>query len=557
MRGRRGTGRVTKATRTVAARGAFRQRWLARGPADRLGRWALLSGLLAFLAFPPVGAWPLIFVAFVPLVLALRSAAPRGFGRLFRLGWLGAFAYFTLLLHWILFLANDEVTIPGIMLPALFVLAAYLALYFGLALGLAGWLGQRGPIPLEVWFALLWTLADRVRDLGETAFPWGTLGYALARHPSAIQGAAYGGVYALTLWIAAVNAAFAIGVRGFCGARRAQGGIAVGAGLLLLLLPLAWGSAVVGAIPPSIRLVTAGTGAADGAAHLRATLLQANTSREIKWKPGYRKLVVDDLNEKTAEAARDFEPDLIIWPETAAPVRIPWEKEIGASVRETIASIGRPVLVGTLDAVITGPNSYEDFNAAILFGPEGEIEQRYYKAHLVPFGEVTPWKRYVPLLTKLDFGQSEFTPGREATIFEGPGGARFRVLICFESIFGEISRQGVRDGARYLVNITNDFWFGRSAGPVQHADMAILRAVEDRTPLLRCANSGLSFFVDPAGRVVGETELFTFALPTAEVAPGLGGSSFTRHGEAWMRALALLAALLAGVALLPKRHLGS
>jgi len=493
----------------------------------------------------------------VPLILALRPAAERGFGRLFRLGWLGAFAYFTLLLHWILFLANDEVTIPGIMLPALFVLAAYLALYFGLALGLAGWLGKRGVIPVEVWFALLWTLADRARDLGETAFPWGTLGYALARHPSAIQGAAYGGVYALTLWIASVNGALALGVRRLRGERRRPGLLALGAGLLLLLLPVIWGRSVVDSIPDSIRLIASGTPAGPEGAPLRATLLQANTSREIKWKPGYRKLVVDDLNAKTVQAADDFEPDLIIWPETAAPVRIPWEKEIGASVRETIASIGRPVLVGTLDAVITGPNSYEDFNASILFGPDGEILQRYYKAHLVPFGEITPWKRYIPLLTKLDFGQSEFTPGREATIFDGPRDARFRVLICFESIFGEISRGGVRDGARYLVNVTNDFWFGRSAGPVQHADMAILRAVENRTPLVRCANSGLSFFVDPAGRVIGETELFTFALPTAEIPPGAGGGVFTRHGESWIGALIVAVVLLAGVALLPKRVLGS
>ena len=504
-----------------------------------------MAGLLGFLAFPPASLWPLIFLAWVPLLAAAFGGAERSFGRLFRLGWLGAASYFVLLLHWILLLANDEVTIPGIMLPALFVMAAYLALFFGFALAIAGWLGRRGPLPAELWFPITWTLADHARSVGETAFPWGSLGYALARHPFAIQGAAFTGIFGLTTWIAIANGLAALAWKARGGARWTWAASAA----VLVLAPLLWGGAVVTQHPTQARLVAAGEGPASGAGGaVRFTLLQANTSREIKWKPGYRKIVVDDLDAKTRQAARDFDPDLIVWPETAAPVRVTWEPEIAESLDVTVKSIGRWVLVGTLDAIVTGPESYDDYNAALLFTPEAKLRQRYFKSHLVPFGEITPWKRYVPALAKLDFGQSEFTPGVEQTIFDGPRGCRFRVLICFESIFGDLARRGVVDGAGYLVNITNDFWFGRSAGPVQHADMAILRAVENRTPLIRCANSGLSFFVDPYGRVMGETELFTFALPTAELPPGSGGTFFTRHGEWWTRLLLGLGLVLAIVA---------
>lgn len=498
-------------------------------PGDGKGRWALLSGLLAFLAFPPAGLAPLALVALVPLMRVVFDREVRSPFRAFRLGWLGAAGFFVLLLHWLLLLANDEVTIPGIMLPALFVVAAYLGLYFGLAAGLAHWLGRRTRVPGELWLCVTWLLVDWLRSSGEIGFPWGGLGYAFARMPMVIQIAAWTGVWGITFWILCVNALVTLAWR--YGGERRWGAAAAG----LVLLPPIFGALVLQGAEDSVRAVAPPAERSGAAAiaedEIVATLVQANTPREIKWKVGYRKTVIDDLLEKTRQAAREHDPDLVVWPETAAPIRIPWEKELARSVQETVAEVGRWVLVGTLDAKVLGPEEYEDYNAALLFTPAAEVRQRYYKRHLVPFGEITPFKRILPILARLDFGQSEFTPGREATIFVGPKGARFRVLICFESIFPELAREGVRDGAGVLVNITNDFWFGRSAGPLQHGDMAVLRAVENRVPMLRCANSGLSFFVDPYGRVSSVTPLFTAGLPTAAVRPRGGGSPYTRHGD--------------------------
>jgi apolipoprotein N-acyltransferase len=262
---------------------------------------------------------------------------------------------------------------------------------------------------------------------------------------------------------------------------------------------------------------------------LNIALLQANTSREIKWKHGYEGIVVDDLLERTRSAAAAG-AELVIWPETAAPLMILWDPELARRVRDTVAETRTWTLVGTLDAELKGGGDFDAYNAAMLYDPSGKPQQRYYKMKLVPFSEAMPFARKIPWMNALNFGQSDFRAGEKQTIFHA-GTHPFAVLICFESIFPKLSRERVQRGARYLVNITNDFWFGRSAGPTQHAEMSIVRAVENRTPLARCANTGISFFVDPWGRVTQRTGLFVEARPLARVRAGTGGSFYTRHGE--------------------------
>jgi apolipoprotein N-acyltransferase len=250
---------------------------------------------------------------------------------------------------------------------------------------------------------------------------------------------------------------------------------------------------------------------------------------------------VGDLLDRTRRAAA-LDPDLIVWPETAAPLLVLWDPPLARAVSDSIAACKQWVLVGTLDAILHPGATAEDYNAAVLYNPSGAPVQRYYKRQLVPFSEAMPFQREIPWINALNFGQSNFSSGKETDLFE-VNGRRFSVLICFESIFPGLSRQAVRSGAQYLINTTNDFWFGRSAGPVQHAEMAVLRAVENRTPLARCANSGISFFVDPYGRSFDATGLFVEAMPVARLAPGGGGSFYTRHGDWPLPGLLLLAVL--------------
>lgn len=531
---------------------------------------AILSGILQAAAFPPFGASWVILAAFVPLFWAAfdedgspgfthlhggRGTKAYQFRRRFMLGFLSQLVFNAILLSWILNLPSEEVTIPGIMIPSLLFMSAYLGIFFGLATAVAGWIQDRGGPSGPVTISVLWVLADIWRSTGVLGFPWGSFGYALAPHPAALQMSAWTGYWGLPFWILLVNALWTLGLRA---ALRGEQRIAMArnaAGVCLTVAPLLTGMWILSSAPGPITVVNAIDGtvlapwhegsvpathatgpaasmsgeARDPAAFLRVALVQANTAREIKWEPEYRSMVIADLLERTIAAA-GHDPDLIVWPETAAPLRIFWEPLLSEQVRSTVAALKTWVLVGTLDAVRRVDGGYDDYNAAILLDPDGNPVQRYFKMHLVPFSEAMPFREAAPWLNALNFGQSDFSTGEVMTLFRA-GDARFGTLICFESIFPGLAGKAVSGGARYLVNITNDFWFGRSAGPVQHAQMSIHRAVETRTPVIRCANSGISFIVDAYGRTYGETELFVDALLLAEVPAGEGGSFHTRHGD--------------------------
>jgi apolipoprotein N-acyltransferase len=535
--------------------------------------------LILALAFPPVGARWAVLAALVPLLLAAFPpqeagwvgwrGRPLGFRQRFLLGFVCGVAFFAVLLDWLLLLPGEEMTIPWLMVPALIFLSSYLALFVAAATALAGLAEDRAGIPAPVAFPVTWVVFEQLRGCGVLGFPWGWAGYAFAPHPAVLQLAAWTGIEGITLWVVAVNTALFAATRAWMAGRpRAALTRAGGAAAIAVAVPL-FGAMVLARAP---RDLVSEVGAASDTTMARErdsgsdatitrerhpgnveelgplaiALLQANTPREIKWKPGYEGIVVDDLLARTRGAAAAG-ADLVIWPETAAPLMILWDPELSGRVRDTVAEARAWTLVGTLDAVLKGGGDFDAFNAAMLYDPSGRLRQRYYKMKLVPFSEAMPFSRKIPWMNALNFGQSDFRAGEEQTVFHA-GKHPFAVLICFESIFPELSRERVRRGARYLVNITNDFWFGRSAGPMQHAEMSIARAVENRTPLARCANTGISFFVDPWGRVTQRTGLFVEARPLAWVRPGTGGSFYTRHGGFLLWALRASFLLMMGMA---------
>ncbi len=519
---------------------------VASQPARERTRWgaAALSGILQALAFPPVGASWIALVALIPLFWALFG--PRAAGeprpsvrRQFLLAFAAEAVYFALLLHWILFLSNQEVTVPGLMIPALLFMAAYLAVFFAAAVAASAGLERLGGVPAVITVPVFWTLADRLRSAGALAFPWGSLGYAFSLHPAVLQGTAWTGFWGLPLWVLAVNAAGTAALLALLERNRPRFARAAALAVVLAAAPVAFGAAVLARAPAQGREYGTGDG-------LRLALLQPNTPREIKWKKGFEGIVTDDLLDRTRKAAA-LGPDLVVWPETAAPVMILWDPQLAERVHSVLGELGKYVLVGTLDATVRPGGGADYYNAALLYDPKGVPVTRYYKCRLVPFSEAMPFQKQIPWMNALNFGQSDFSAGKERTEFTVHG-KTFSVLICFESIFPDEARKSVLGGAQYLINTTNDFWFGRSAGPVQHAEMAIHRAVENRTPLARCANTGISFFVDPYGRVTQRTGLFVEAMPVAQPGPGSGGSFYTRHGDWIVRALIALAALSAGSA---------
>lgn len=361
----------------------------------------LASALLMWAAAPPLDLPGIAFVALAPLFWVLdRSTKPRAF----MAGYLCGAVYFFMHLNWILKLSKEEVTIPWIMIPALALLALYFALFQAVPVWLASRLrDRRGWSP--VWtLPFLWTAFDALKATGEIAFSWGSLGYSIAPLTSAIQMSSVAGYWVLPLWIVAMNGAvWALATR-----RDRKAVVTLG----LLLLPWAIGAGAVVRAPQTVTEVDATLAQQsprDGA--IRFGLVQANTPREIKWDPDYREIVIQDLVDQTDVIAREQRPDLIIWPETAAPLRVLWVEQLRQMVRDGVKRNQTWTLVGTLDAAKV-EDGYEHYNSAILFDPQGEPSAKYNKRQMVPFGEFTPWKGVAPWLAEIDFGQSEFTPGR-------------------------------------------------------------------------------------------------------------------------------------------------
>lgn len=246
---------------------------------------------------------------------------------------------------------------------------------------------------------------------------------------------------------------------------------------------------------------------------------------------------------------------MVVWPETAVPVYAKhtpgWVDSLSALARRS----GSHLLTGFPDYQLTGEGP-RYYNSAMLVSPAGTVVGEYRKIHLVPFGEMIPFEDRLAFLRNVNFGEGDFSPGETYDVFD-VGGRRFGVAICFESIYPDLVRKFVRNGSDFIVNITNDEWFGRSAGPHQHAEMAVMRSVENRVGLARCANTGISMLVDPFGRVTDRTGLFTREVLTGQLRLAKPGTPYSRWGYTFDMMLILLPAAGSVLSLVRRPAAGS
>jgi apolipoprotein N-acyltransferase len=279
-------------------------------------------------------------------------------------------------------------------------------------------------------------------------------------------------------------------------------------------------------------------------------LVQGNVAGEIKWSGQHQREILDTFLRLSASAAATRpKPALIIWPETATGSFLRQEPDQALALAAFATSTGVPVFSGFAAYAWDSTGKVRYSNAAGLFLPGGAPGPVYAKRHLVPFGERMPFERIMPWLAKIDLGQAEWTPGEKPVLFPSRAGP-FGCQICFEAIYPGLARADVRAGARWLVNITNDEWFGNSAALYEHAAMAVFRAAENHVPLARCANTGLTLVADAYGRVVRRLPVFRPGVlvvplpPTGRWFP----TPYTRFGDwpGWL-SLAASVALLAAV----------
>jgi apolipoprotein N-acyltransferase len=273
-------------------------------------------------------------------------------------------------------------------------------------------------------------------------------------------------------------------------------------------------------------------------------LIQGNIPQDVKWSPEFRQQTVDTYERLTREAARGG-VDLIIWPESAVPFFFQDEPLQAERIRELAIDLNAYLLFGSpAHELRNGRSTY--LNSAFLISPHGTTLGRADKLHLVPFGEYVPLGNILTFINKIVVGIGDFAPGERAVPLDA-GGTKLGVQVCYEVIFPELARQYVQAGARILVAITNDAWFGRSSAPYQHLAISAFRAIETRTPLIRAANTGVTAIIDQNGHIRTMTGLFVEAYRTGEVMPGTGRSLYLTIGDlpAWICVL-----LTAGIALL-------
>ncbi len=456
---------------------------------------AAVSAILLTLAFPGPGLDWVAWVALVPLMVAVQGMAPK---QAFYLGLGAGVVHFVSLLYWIVPTIQTYGGIPLVLaLCVLVLLAFYLALYVG-AFCAGTTLFPRHSIWMPLGAGALWVGGEYLRATLFTGFPWGLLGTCLYTRTTLIQVADVTGVYGVSFVIVVVNASLAMAWM-LPGKKNSLGRVA-GAMIpcvVALVLVVAYGRMRVAEIDLAM----------DGAEKTRVSVVQGNIRQADKWDLQYQESTVDIYCDLSLQAAAK-QPDLIVWPETALPFYYGLDLVLSERVDQCIRQVKTWFLVGS-PALGENSQGYTYYNRAHMINRFSVATDRYDKVHLVPFGEYVPLGRYLTFLGKLTAQAGDFTSGKKQSLPLRYDRGAAGVLICFEIIFPGLARSMVNNGAKIFVTITNDAWFGRTSAPVQHFSMAVFRAIENRRAVARAANTGISGFIDPLGRIVATTDLYT------------------------------------------------
>ena len=260
----------------------------------------------------------------------------------------------------------------------------------------------------------------------------------------------------------------------------------------------------------------------------RVAVIQGNVDQAVKWDPAFQAATIK-THHRLSLAAKSENPDLIVWPESATPFYLFYTKRPTKNVLAGIEQVGTDFLIGSPSFKRRGENVI-NYNSAYLISPGTKNIGKYDKAHLVPYGEYVPFKKWLPFLGKLVAQVGDFRPGTPGKILPWKKDA-LGVQICYEIIFPSLSRAMVKNDAVLLINITNDAWFGTTSGPYQHFSMTIFRAIENRRALARAANTGISGFIDPVGRILASTALLEEAAITRALPLIQEKTFYTRFGD--------------------------
>ncbi|MCC6764381.1 MAG: apolipoprotein N-acyltransferase [Deltaproteobacteria bacterium] len=490
---------------------------------------AAMSGAALALAFPIVDWGPVAWIALVPLLLA---ALGRGTGAAFRAGWLAGVVFYLATLYWLVFTIGTYTNLsPLVSVGPLLLLCAFLALGFGIVAAACEW-ARRAGVELALVAPPAWVVVEWIRTYVLGGFPWVSLGYSQYRATYLVQFVEVTGVYGLSALVVLVNVVVYTAVRRWL-AGEAPSTRAMLALASLLAMLVGWGY---------WRVHDLAARPAKGT--LRVGFIQGNVPQDVKWDPAYQEATIARYEALTREAVAGG-AELVVWPETAAPFFFQQESDL----RDRILDLARRLRVWL---VVGSPAfSYDHavlrmHNRVYLVGPDGTADQFYDKMELVPFGEYVPLKSLFFFVDKVVEGVGDFRAGDTPVVFRTTRG-NFGTLICYEGIFPDLTRRFVDGGADFLVNITNDAWFGRTSAPYQHLAMATLRTIENRVPLVRVANTGFSAMVDSDGTIRWRTGLFESAWRVDTISWVGIHTFYTRFGDVFVYGCLALLVLVAVV----------
>jgi apolipoprotein N-acyltransferase len=500
---------------------------------------ALSAGALSAFAMAPFNAWPVLFATFPVAVWLIDGAGAgrlRGVPAAAMAGWWFGLGYFVPGLYWIgyAFLV-DAPTFAWLLPFAILGLPAYLALFTALGFALARliWTSDASRV---LALATSLTLSEWLRGHALTGFPWNAFGYALTEPLALAQTASLIGLWGLTFLAVAIFASPAVLIDGSSRERRPW--IAPAIALVVLLA-----MGIFGAIRLSLQPTAT-------VANVRLRIMQPNLQQDVRFNYAAK---ADVMQKYLALSDRSSGPQstgirdvsILIWPESAFPFFLTHEADAMAQIANLL-SRGTVLITGSVRAPDAPPGTRvtRAYNSIYVIDHDGSVLSVYDKLHLVPFGEFLPFQDWMEKigLVQLTKVQGGFIPGNRRRTMEIPHAPRALPLICYEAIFpGDVVERNDRPG--WIVNLTNDGWFGISTGPYQHLQQARLRAIEQGLPVVRAANTGISAVIDPLGRMVALLGLGLEGVLDSGLPSAIPPTVYARAGD-------IPAAIIAAAALL-------
>jgi apolipoprotein N-acyltransferase len=507
---------------------------------------------LFILAFPEYDFWWLAWVGLVPIMATISDKRLRyGFFPSFIFG----IVFFALIHEWMF-------EIPGYKVLHHTILSVYFGIYFGI-FGLAfSFISKHKGIILALLAApFIWVSLEYLKaNLGFMACPTFLLAHTQYHVLPIIQIASVTGAYGVSFLIVLVNSAFTSIILAFILKRKYHGAVAFPKLTQKASIILSLGVALIILVCAIYGQITFSQQTAAG--EIKMSVLQGNIHQAQKWDPNYTKFIMDRYSNLTLNAAKDH-PEIIVWPEAATPGFVLKNMRLRKQITSLIRQANTYFIIGSSEYPKFQKNSSErdkTGNTALFFSPGGKVLGQYLKIRLYPFGEYIPYEDLFswPQFIIPDGKRSFHIAGEEYALFNVYD-AKIGVVICWESVFPRLVSKFVQNGANLIVNITNEAWFGETAAPYQLLTKCVFRAVENRVSLARAANTGISCFIDPFGRITGRVQkdgkdIFVAGYLTQEITVSKERTFYTEYGDVFVYLCILVSCLIAIMSFFKSRN---